>query len=334
MASIHQPDDKAFKALLQTRKAFLQLLRCFLHESWVAQLDEQALHRIDKSFILPDFSSRESDIVYRCRFQESEVIFYVLLELQSSVDHQMPWRLLQYMVEIWRMAHRDTEQAHRRRIGFRLPPIVPIVVYNGKQGWTAQRRFRDYLQDGETFGSAVPDFTYHLVDIKRWKPEDMAQLSGILPVALHLENASDLGELTDRIKASFDAIRRLDDEETGLLSAFIHRILLPMAHEASPEDMDRFIEQSALLDAEGRDDMVSQISKKIYQEAKALVQKGLDEGLEKGRVEGRVEGMLAERQALVRRMQQNGLTADQIAAFTGLSLDEIKAAISAGSIEY
>ena len=330
MASIHQPDDKAFKALLQTRKAFLQLLRCFLHESWVAQLDEQALHRIDKSFILPDFTSRESDIVYRCRFHDSEVIFYVLLELQSSVDHQMPWRLLQYMVEIWRMAHRDTEQAHRRRIGFRLPPIVPIVVYNGKQGWTAQRRFRDYLQDGETFGSAVPDFTYHLVDIKRWKPEDMAQLSGILPVALHLENASDLGELTDRIKASFDAIRRLDDEETGLLSAFIHRILLPMAHEASPEDMDRFIEQSALLDAEGRDDMVSQISKKIYQEAKALVQKGLEEGLEKGRV----EGVLAERQALVRRMQQNGLTADQIAAFTGLSLDEIKAAISVGSIEY
>ena len=331
MASIHQPDDKAFKALLQTRKAFLQLLRCFLHESWVAQLNEQALHRIDKSFILPDFTSRESDIVYRCRFQESEVIFYVLLELQSSVDHQMPWRLLQYMVEIWRMVHRDTEQAHRRRIGFRLPPIVPIVVYNGKQGWTAQRRFRDYLQDGETFGSAVPDFTYHLVDIKRWKPEDMAQLSGILPVALHLENASDLGELTDRIKASFDAIRRLDDEETGLLSAFIHRILLPMAHEASPEDMDRFIEQSALLDAEGRDDMVSQISKKIYQEAKALVQKGLEEGLEKGRVEGRVEGVLAERQALVRRMQQNGLTADQIAALTGLSLDEIMAAIPVGS---
>ena len=81
MASIHQPDDKAFKALLQTRKAFLQLLRCFLHESWVAQLNEQALHRIDKSFILPDFTSRESDIVYCCGFQESEVIFYVLLEL-------------------------------------------------------------------------------------------------------------------------------------------------------------------------------------------------------------------------------------------------------------
>jgi len=60
MASIHQPDDKAFKALLQTRKAFLQLLRCFL---------------------LPDFTSRESDIVYCCGFQESEVIFYVLLEL-------------------------------------------------------------------------------------------------------------------------------------------------------------------------------------------------------------------------------------------------------------
>lgn len=128
---IHHPDDKGFKALLQTRKAFLQLLRCFLHEEWVSQIDEHALHRIDKSFVLPDFASRESDIVYRCLLKDREVIVYVLLELQSTVDQQMPWRLLQYMVEIWRTVHRDTEQATRRRAGFRLPPIVPVVVYNG-----------------------------------------------------------------------------------------------------------------------------------------------------------------------------------------------------------
>jgi predicted transposase YdaD len=64
--------------------------------------DETHLLAVDKSYILPDFSGKEADLVYRLKLDEQEVIFYVLMELQSTVDFQMPYRLLLYQVEIWR----------------------------------------------------------------------------------------------------------------------------------------------------------------------------------------------------------------------------------------
>jgi predicted transposase YdaD len=49
------------------------------------------------------------------RLQGTEVIFYVLLELQSAVDQTMPFRLLQYMIEIWRDIYNNVLEKERRR---------------------------------------------------------------------------------------------------------------------------------------------------------------------------------------------------------------------------
>nr|WP_276326132.1 Rpn family recombination-promoting nuclease/putative transposase [Pseudobacteroides cellulosolvens] len=45
---------------------------------------------MNKSYVLQDFKEKESDIVYRLKIKDRDIIFYCLLELQSSVDYQMP----------------------------------------------------------------------------------------------------------------------------------------------------------------------------------------------------------------------------------------------------
>jgi len=62
----------------------------------------------------------------------------------GKIDHTMPFRLLQYMVEVWRDAYNNTPEKERKRKGFRLPAIVPAILYNGEGGWTARRSFREY----------------------------------------------------------------------------------------------------------------------------------------------------------------------------------------------
>ena len=59
----------------------------------------------------------------------------------------------------------------RERKNFRLPAIIPIVLYNGRDSWTAGRRFRNYQIDGEVFGEFIIDFKYHLVDVRRYESE-------------------------------------------------------------------------------------------------------------------------------------------------------------------
>ena len=53
-------------------------------------------------------------------------------------------------------------------------------------------------------------------------------------------------------------------------------------------------------------------------------QKGLADGREEGRAEGRAEGAKDEKKATARRLLAMGLSAEQVAAATQLSLDEIK----------
>jgi len=99
---IYNQHDKGYKFLLSSKRVFIELLRSFIKHEWVNDIDEANVVKVDKSYILQDFADKEADLVYRVKLKDKEVIFYILMELQSTVDYQMPYRLLLYMVEIWR----------------------------------------------------------------------------------------------------------------------------------------------------------------------------------------------------------------------------------------
>lgn len=54
----------------------------------------------------------------------------------------MPMRLLFYMTEVWRDILKNTDKNQRKRKAFKLPAIIPIVLYNGKNKWTANMNFK------------------------------------------------------------------------------------------------------------------------------------------------------------------------------------------------
>src|SRR5699024_7091801 len=116
--------------------------RTFVDRKWVDQIDEGNLELVNKSFVLPDFKEKEADIVYQMKMKDQEDIFYILTELQSTVDFQMPYRILLYMVEIWREYLKNKDENAVKQKDFRLPVIVPMVLYNGKSNWTAPVEFK------------------------------------------------------------------------------------------------------------------------------------------------------------------------------------------------
>ncbi|WP_253199482.1 Rpn family recombination-promoting nuclease/putative transposase [Clostridium tagluense] len=102
--------DKSYKDLFSTNDAFLSFVNTFIQGEWIDKLEKDKLILVDKSYILSDYEELESDIVYQATIGKDNVIFYVLLELQSSVDQSMPIRLLMYMVELWRETLRNSEK--------------------------------------------------------------------------------------------------------------------------------------------------------------------------------------------------------------------------------
>lgn len=68
--------DKGYKRMLSKRKNFLHFLQKYIRLGWVDGIREEDLQLIDKSFIDDDFKERESDIVYRVRTGDLDVVFY------------------------------------------------------------------------------------------------------------------------------------------------------------------------------------------------------------------------------------------------------------------
>lgn len=90
----HHP---SYKLLFSHRDLVADLIRGFVHEDWVEQLDFTTLQRVSEIGVSHDLREREDDMIWRLRWGERWVYVYLLLEFQSSVDRLMAVRLLTYV---------------------------------------------------------------------------------------------------------------------------------------------------------------------------------------------------------------------------------------------
>ena len=127
----------------------------------------------------------EGDAVKRVRIQQAseqeqrgELPVYVvaLLEHKSSVDYDVTYQLLKCMVGVWTLYRNERDKEHAGisgTKGFRYPLIIPIVHYEGRQSWTAHMHWKDRVELSEMFGEYVPDFTYRVMNLHTYSPEEL-----------------------------------------------------------------------------------------------------------------------------------------------------------------
>jgi len=117
----------------------------------------------------------------------------LLLEFQSTPDPWMALRMLVYTGLLWQ--HLVREQ--RLLPGGRLPPIVPIVLYNGDPRWRAPVGLRGLigLPEGSPLWRFQPALRYHLIDEGAFGPGELEGRDGLPALLFRLENASDPDQL-------------------------------------------------------------------------------------------------------------------------------------------
>jgi nicotinamide riboside kinase len=139
---------------------------------------------------------RESDVVYAVKHPDFQGYFVVLTEHQSTVDHKMPLRILEYLVCIWWAWLRNRQPLlDWKKTPFSLPPIVPIVFYNGKRKWTVPTQFRKNVENYEKFSRWIPDFEYQIVNLREIPFEQLVSLEDALGLCLMLDKCESLDDL-------------------------------------------------------------------------------------------------------------------------------------------
>jgi predicted transposase/invertase (TIGR01784 family) len=237
--NVHNTHDKGYKYLFSIKRLFVQLLRSFVNQGWAQKISPEDVELVDKSFILPDFKDKEADLVYKIKMDGGDVYFY-LLELQSTVDYQMPYRLLLYMVEIWRTVLKDTASKEAERKDFKLPVIVPCVLYNGNDNWTAVKSFRETLARHEEFDEFVLDFKYILFDVRRYNDEDLLNLANVIGAAFFIDKTKDkANDLLGRLEAVAKRMQGLSDDDVEVLWTWLKNI----AARGLPKEKENEIEE-------------------------------------------------------------------------------------------
>ena len=101
--------DASYKKIFAHRRTVADLLRGFAGKP-ARHLDFSTLERLPASFVTEHLGQRHADMLWKIRTADGSWLYLlILLEFQSTVDHEMALRMLDYTVRV--LQGRESEGA-------------------------------------------------------------------------------------------------------------------------------------------------------------------------------------------------------------------------------
>nr|WP_288101757.1 Rpn family recombination-promoting nuclease/putative transposase [Halomonas sp.] len=315
----HKQHDTGYKELFSYPEFVQQLIEGFAPAEMAELMDFSTLKNHSGNYITPLFEEKFEDVVWSVEVTwqgvTQQVFLYILLEFQSSVDRTMPIRLMHYVACFYdHLLKNGTTTPHKG-----LPPILPIVLYNGSENWTARRDIYDMVRPEPPAFLQVyqPHLRYYLVDEGRYTDEELClrqtPLSGVFSIEKASTNRKGLQQAVDRIVAIIQADpnkERIDK----IITRWLKRHLQRLGAEVNLDQLNSLVEDKDML--------AENLENWAQQERRAERQKVLQETEQ--RLREAEKRALEEKRETVRHLLAFGVLSDeQIAEATGLAVDEI-----------
>lgn len=275
--------DTGYKDLFSNKDVFINFIRNYVDSPWSKIIKEEDILVIDKSFILEDYEKIESDLIYKAKIKDEEVIFYILLEFQSSVDYSMPIRLLFYITSCLREEVKNTPKNKLKQKKFKLPAVVPLVLYNGKQKWTTPTEFKEKVNKSELFGENIINFKYILFDINRYSEKELVDRGDVSSAVFLMDQNDSIKNLIDRVSKIAKEFEKLSDRDKNILIRWIES-------NKFEKEITKGLEKILKSDKKEVDKMTSNVYKTVYEFEKMSINKGILQGKKEGVLEGIIQG--------------------------------------------
>jgi predicted transposase YdaD len=278
--------DHTYKVLFSHAEMVADLIRGFVHEDWVEELDFSTLERVDATFITEELVERESDIIWRVRWGGERWLYvYLLIEFQSTVDPWMALRVMVYIGLLWQRLAKDGELTPSGR----LPPILPLVLYNGVRLWNAALELALLIEEVPGLERYRPQLRYCLLDEGRMADEELAPLRNLAAALFRLEKSRDAATIDGVLASLLEWLKA--PEQSSLRQAFAVWILRVLANRLPGVEIPK------LADLQ---EVKSMLAENVTEWTRQWKREGFEEGLEKGLEKG-LEQL---RRALLREMEE------------------------------
>ncbi len=150
MSGVTNPHDRFFREALSRPGAARAFLKHVLPADVMAVLDVSEPEMVQDSFVDAELGVHQADLLYRVQLRDGRGAYaYVLFEHKSTPDRWVAFQLLRYMVRIW---ERNLQERGK------LWPIVPLVVYHGRDRWWPARTLEALLAVPEPVAVYTPNY--------------------------------------------------------------------------------------------------------------------------------------------------------------------------------
>lgn len=303
MSSNHH--DTGYKELFSHPEFVQQLIEGFAPNEIASLMNFATLKQHSGNYITPLFEEKFEDVVWSVEVTwngiRQDVFLYILLEFQSAVDRAIPIRLMHYVACFY------SELLKQRVItpGQGLPPVFPVVLYNGSQKWTAKADMYDMIapEPPEFLRVYQPHLRYFLVDESRYTAEELNSKATALSGVFGVENAGDSWES---------------------LQAAVDRVVAIIQADPDKERIDRVITRwiKRHLQRLGADVSLGRLSSLV--EDRDMLAENLENLVKKERLEGLQEGRREAKRDMARNLISRTEMDDQlIAEIAGLTVSEV-----------
>ena len=224
--NVYYKHDKSFKFILANKEEMAEFLSQFLG----VRLKNKELEVQKTEFINENFEKIESDIIYKIKDTE----IYFLIEHQSSIDRNMPERIIKYSLALRDEMNRNVNsrnQKYKVRV-----IVVPIVVYTGSKKWNvginfsnmqiSKEEYQKYKLDQkyEFYKEFLIKQKYKLIDINQYTKQELINKNTKMSNMMLIEKSNTREEL---IKTLLELIKITEDKEMLKWLEKVVRYILP-----------------------------------------------------------------------------------------------------------
>lgn len=290
--------DTGYKLLFAHPELVREFLVGYIPGEWIADADFATLERINASYVSETLKQRHDDIVWRVRLKDRWLWVYLVLEFQSEPD---PWMALRMLVYVGLLAQ-DLVKRDELADG-KLPPILPLVLYNGLPEWNAARNVDDlFAPSPRGLEMFRPRMIYHLTDEARLKMHPAESVQTAVGALFKLEHARSPDELRHLIRALGEmlqdpALSELRRSFTIWIKSLLRR-KISVAQEEEINSITDLMEANTML----AETIEGWFEEKWKQGVQHGVQQGVQQGMQQGVQQGMQQGMQQGEGAMLHRL--------------------------------
>ncbi|MXW17725.1 MAG: hypothetical protein F4123_03790 [Gemmatimonadetes bacterium] len=273
--------DETYKLIFSQRAAVEELVCNFVGEDLGDELDFDTLEALPTDRISGGLVQRQVDLLWKIRFRDSWLYLLILLEFQSESDYFMALRILTYIC----LTYEELLRRKEVKAGDKLPPVLPVTVYNGRARWQAATDISELIAPvPPPLAQYLPQARHLLLDLQRIGDEDPP--SKDLVTSLGKMEREPSPENIQRVMRSL-AVRFPEPGFTELRKALV--AWLAGAGEAWQIPKEELARLQTSMEEETMYERVKEMRDQVHRD-------GVQKGLERGRAEGRaLVGRLATR---------------------------------------